>query len=68
MRIKLVFEDWQKRGISIYNAEEGVELSMGLFHSGTTFDGEIYFNSEDQAEFEEALNKGYQPTFWIAKE
>ena len=38
---------------------------MGLFHSGTTFDGEIHLSSEDQAEFEEALNKGYQPTFWV---
>jgi hypothetical protein len=68
VRIKLVVDDWQKKGVSIYSTPEGVELTMGSFHAGTTFDGEIKLNPEDEAELKEALDKGYQPVFWVAKE
>lgn len=68
MKIKLVFEDWQKKGLSIYNSFEGVELTMGLFHGGTTFNGEIKLSPDDEAELRDALDKGYQPVFWVIKE
>ena len=65
MKIKLVFLDWQKGGESIYSTDEGVELSMGLFHSGTTFEGSIVLDPEDAQELAEAIKQGYQPCFWV---
>ena len=66
MKIKLVFDDWQKKGISVYCTTDGVELSFGNFHSGTTFDGEIELTKEDEEELSEAIKKGYQPIFWVS--
>ena len=66
MKIKLVFNDWQKDGGSIYNTEEGINLSMGDFHSGSTFDGEIIVNADQKLELEKAMEAGYQPTFWMS--
>lgn len=68
MKVNLVFLDWNKRGQSIYATEEGVKLSAGLFHSGTTFKGEIFLDDEEDAEeLILALNAGLQPCFWLAK-
>ena len=36
LKCELVFDDWRvPSGKSIYQTEEGVELSMGLLHSGS---------------------------------
>jgi hypothetical protein len=67
MKIKLVFDDWQKEGKSIYSTEKGVELSMCNFHAGTTFDGEINLNKEQEEELKAALRKNYQPIFWMTE-
>lgn len=67
MKVKLVFLDWQQKGRSIYNTERGVDLSTGDFHSGTTFDGEIELDEEQEVELFKAIQDGYQPCFWIAK-
>ena len=66
MRIKLVFNDWQKNGKSIYNTEAGVHLSMGDFHSGSVFDGEIVVSADQKLELEKAMEAGYQPVFWVS--
>ena len=66
MKIKLVFNDWQKRGKSIYNTEEGIILSMGDFHSGSVFDGEIVVSADQKLELEKAMEAGYQPVFWVS--
>ena len=68
MKIKLVFNDWRKEGKSIYCTQEGIDLSMHDFHSGSTFDGEIILDEQQERELKEALNKGYQPIFWVCKE
>ena len=65
MKIDLVFDDWRKKGKSVYLTEAGVELSMGLFHGGTTFNGSIYLDEGDAQELQRALDDGYQAVFWI---
>ena len=66
MKIKLVFLDWNLKGKSVYSTEVGNELSKGPFHSGTTFDGTITLDREDERELRKSILKGYQPCFWIA--
>ncbi|MDD5016078.1 MAG: hypothetical protein PHW73_13460 [Atribacterota bacterium] len=73
MKIKLVFLDWkkydkeQKKIISVYDKEEGFQLSYGNFHSGTTFDAEIDVPG-DEKELLEAINNGYMPCFYAIGE
>ena len=66
MKIKLVFLDWRKKGQSIYSTPEGIELSKGDFHSGSTFHGEIILEREEGEEFRKAILKGFQPCFWVS--
>jgi hypothetical protein len=62
MKIKLVFTDWQDRnGKSVYQSD----LSLGQFHSGTTFPGEIELDEEDAHELEDALMAGNTPIFEV---
>jgi hypothetical protein len=68
MKVKLVFLHWQQKGRSIYNTERGNDLSMGDFHSGTTFEGEIELDEEQEVELFKAIQAGFQPCFWIAKD
>lgn len=63
--IKLVFEDWQKNGVSVYQTEEGASLSYGDFHGGTTFRGKIRLDKEELDELKKALEKGFTPIFRI---
>jgi len=65
MRIKLIFSDWQKNGKSVYNTEDGIALSCGDFHSGSTFDGKIVVDTEQERELDKALKTGYRPVFWV---
>lgn len=66
MKIKLVFDDWRKRLKSIYSTKEGIELSMGDFHSGTTFNAEIELNIEQEEDLKEALESGATPVFYVS--
>jgi len=61
--VKLVFEDWKKGGISVYQTEEGAPLSYGDFHGGTTFCAQIKLDEEEEIELKEAIKKGYSPVF-----
>jgi hypothetical protein len=67
MKVKLVFDDWKLKGKSIYNTEVGVELSQNDFHSGTTFDGEIHLDLEEEVELTIALMAGYTPSFMMKR-
>ena len=63
MKIKLVFYDWiDEHGESIYQKSN---LTLGQFHSGTTFMGEIELDEEDAKELEEAIIKGNSPIFEV---
>mgnify|MGYP001580239085 CR=1 FL=1 len=66
MKVRLVFEDWQRKGRSIYATEEGLRLSMGDFHSGSTFDATIEVDEEQAAELHRALSTGACPVFWVS--
>lgn len=67
MKIKLVFDDWKFKGKSLWGTVTGVDLSMGSFHSGTTFDGKITLDSEQHEELKTALREGYTPSFIVMK-
>ena len=67
MKIKLVFLDWRRQGFSVYATEEGVELSLRDFHSGSTFNGLVELDKEQAEEITQALRDGFQPCFWIAQ-
>lgn len=67
MKVNFVFLDWKKKGKSVYATEEGVGLALGVFHSGSTFAGEIFLDDEEEAEqFTVALKAGFQPCFWVS--
>ncbi len=68
MKIKVwvSFLDWTEKGTSIYCTEKGVDLSMGVFHSGSTFDAEIELEQDDAQELIEAMQNGYQPCWWMS--
>lgn len=68
MKIKLVFDDWQKDGKSVYNTEEAYELSLGNFHSGTTFKATIDLDKWEEKEIKEAIKSGYTPTFLVVED
>lgn len=69
MKIKLVFEDWRNKDHeSIYRTEEGINLSLSNFHSGTTFDGEIIVDGYEQDFLRHAMEQGYRPVFYILPE
>ena len=65
MKVKLVFDDWKYRGKSIYATDAGIELSKGDFHSGTTFDGEIILDPEQEEEVSLAMIAGFSPSFQV---
>ena len=66
MRVKLVLDDWRNnKHASIYSELQGVELSTGVFHSGTTFEAEIKLDEADQAELAEAMCAGFVPVFYV---
>ena len=66
MKIKLVFDHWEHVGGKPVTGKERVNLSLGQFHSGTTFDGEIRLDVDDTEELEEAL-ESYVPVFLVVK-
>ena len=63
MKVSLVFDDWQDNRKSIYATEKGVALSMGAFHSGSTFKADIELDDEDAAELLDAMQEGFVPVF-----
>ena len=65
MKIKLIFEDWKNQGKSIYSTEAGIHLSMGDFHSGTIFYGQINLDAEQHDELKRALRDGFTPSFVV---
>lgn len=65
MKISLVFDDWRKDGKSVYSSQTGLDLSMGDYHSGSTFPATIELDKDQEQELIAALNNGFRPTFWI---
>lgn len=65
MKVRLVFDDWRVAGKSIYNTEDGIALSMGQLHSGSTFTGTIDVDPGEDKELQQALDMGFQPVFYL---
>jgi len=66
LAVKLVFSDWLgKDHRSVYSTEEGMDLSAGQFHSGTTFEGAVRLDPGEQRELESAMASGYTPVFYL---
>lgn len=63
--VEFTFDDWKKAGVSVYQTEKGVELSMNDFHGGTVFQGILMLDEEHQEALIEALKEGYTPTFTV---
>lgn len=63
--VKLALDDWKKDGVSVYQTEKGIELSMNDFHSGTVFHGILMLDEEHQQALIKALKEGYTPTFTV---
>lgn len=55
MKVKFVVNDWQKKGFSIYESPLGIELSLGDLHHGTTFEGEINFDKDNEETIKSAF-------------
>ena len=69
MKIKLVFSDWRdKNHKTIYNTEKGIDLSMGAFHNGTTFDADIELDEDSASELKQALDEGFNPVFYVIED
>lgn len=62
MKVKLVFDDWKNHGRKV-KGEEYVRLSEHDFHSGTTFDAEVFLDDEQRRELLGFCDEGFQPTF-----
>lgn len=65
LKIKMVFQDWQYKGLSINGRPEWHELSMGRFVPGNEFEGEVSFKMKcDMKEFKRAMSRGFNPVFY----
>jgi hypothetical protein len=68
--VKLVFDDWRRwvpdgsKDESIYNTEEGMELSTGSLHSGSTFKAVVELSDDDAARLSSAMSTGIKPVFY----
>jgi hypothetical protein len=66
MKATLVFNDWQRRGTSIYQTEDGLRLSTGDLHSGTTFRVEVTgLPADSEAELQDAARTAAHAVFLI---
>lgn len=63
--VRITLDDWRgPSGRSVYSTAEGVWLSLGGLHSGSTFSAILELDTEDAADLREALGRGFRPVFW----
>ena len=65
VEVRLAFHDWYREGESIYNTNDGLELSLGDYHSGTIFHGSLMLDEENLEELREALKRDALPVFAV---
>ena len=67
VKIKLVFDDWQdKQCKSVYSTK--YELTLGNFHSGSTWHGEIDIEESDLREIKRSISEGNRAIFELVLE
>jgi len=59
----LVLTDLEKDGKSVYNTSDGLAVSLGSLHSGTTFTTLIQLTDEEMNDIQDALENGIHPVF-----
>ena len=64
--IRMTFYDLLRKGKSMYSTEEGVEMTIGSLHSGSTFSGTITLQEDDMDDLNKMFEAGLQPVFWIS--
>ena len=64
--IRMTFDDLRRKGKSMYSTEEGVQMTMGDIHSGSTFSGTITLDEENMDQLNKMFEAGLQPVFWIS--
>jgi len=65
MKLKLIFEDWQSgKSIGGTDEDEYVNLSGGVFHSGSTFTAYVEMDTDDALELRGAILRGFNPVFY----
>lgn len=68
IKVQLVLVDWRdRRDItkSVYHTRTGVELSMGSFHNGSTFEGAIEVNEQEAEFLRSAMKDSFSPVFAV---
>ena len=63
MKVSRLFEAWKKDFRSAYNTAEGVDLCLGPFHHGTTFEADIQLEKDDEEELRSAIKNGFTPVW-----
>ncbi len=62
--VQLVFNDWQDQNFnSVYQNEDGIELSKHNFHSGSTWHCDAEMTEAEIQEIQKAQEKGFRPVF-----
>lgn len=77
MKIKLVFLDAQDISKPYYKNQEShlelchhellMKLTTGDFHSGSTFDANIFLDEEQENQLKDFLDNNLNPIFYIPK-
>ena len=63
--IHMTFDDLRNQGESVYSTEQGIYLTAGNLHSGSTFPGTITLREDDMDDLNKMFEAGLQPVFWI---
>lgn len=66
-RMTLVFQNWMRNGSDISFTEEGSDLSLGDFHSGTVFSAIIMLDEDEESDLRQALATGACPVFYVTE-
>ncbi len=65
MKVWLVFEDWKRKGKSVYEKPEGEGLTLGPFHHSTSWRAELEMEEGVAEDLKEAIKNGFTPVFAI---
>jgi len=64
-RIKLTFDEWELPEGKYLDSKDTIEAILGSFHSGTTFNADLYARKDELEDFEEQIKKGFRPKFIV---
>jgi hypothetical protein len=68
MKFQLVFDHWRDRDGKPVEGEKRIDLEMGSFHGGTTFDAMVDLNADDIIDMQDAALSGFSAVFYVAQD